>query len=64
MIIRVEDGLIKVTGTAACFCGLWTRCRARQIATCKLSGKIIAPGDEQYRPITNTVKDWWNDITK
>lgn len=57
MTIRtISNGLLKVTGTAALYCGLWTKCRARKIQTCKLTGKIIAPGDDQYRPITNGVQ--------
>lgn len=57
MAFRTEaPGLIRVTGTAAVFCGMWTKCKARDVQKCKLTGKIIAPGDEQYRPITNGVE--------
>jgi len=54
MITRETDALIRVTGTAAIFCGLWIKCLARKSSVCKLSGKMIARGEWQYRPMTNT----------
>jgi hypothetical protein len=53
MIRTIEDGLVKVTGTAAIFCGQWSRCRARIPHVCRLSGKAIVVGDLVYRPVTN-----------
>lgn len=54
MIERVNGGLVKVTGTAALFCGLWVKCLARKQSRCVLSGHLIYPHDWQYRPMTNT----------
>lgn len=54
MSIRtVQDGLVRVTGTASLFCGLWSRGKARKLAICKLSGRPIVVGDLMYRPVTN-----------
>jgi hypothetical protein len=54
MIRRVGDGLVEVTGTAAMFCGPWVKCRVRKAQTCVLTRKIIPPGAEAYRPVTNS----------
>ena len=56
MITREGNGLVRVTGTAAIYCGMWVKCKARSNHICKLSGKAIIPGDEIYRPITNSVQ--------
>lgn len=54
MAIRtIEDGIVRVTGTASMFCGLWVRGKARKPAFCHLSGRPILVGDLMYRPLTN-----------
>lgn len=55
MITRVGGGMVKVTGTAAMFCGLWTKGKARKMQVCTLTRKIIPAGHEQYRPLTNGI---------
>lgn len=52
MIRTIEDGLVKVTGTAALYCGTWKRVktRIRTVQFCTLSGKVILRGDLIYRP--------------
>ena len=32
---------------------LWSRCKVRKTATCKISGSKINKGDEAYRPTGN-----------
>lgn len=57
MSIRtIQDGLVRVTGTASLFCGLWSRGKARKSAVCHLSGQPIAVGDLIYRPVTNNIE--------
>ena len=51
-----QGGLIKVTGTAACHCGLWTRCTLRKAHRDQLTGMTLPPGTLAYRPITNSVE--------
>ncbi len=54
MTIRIkEPGLVLVTGTAAIYCGLWSRGTARKPHVCRLSGRPIKIGDLCYRPMTN-----------
>ena len=56
MITKIDDGLVKVTGTAAMYCGLWTRCTLRKPKKCELTGRLMGIGRTVYRPITNTVE--------
>lgn len=56
MIKRLSDGLVAITGTAAVYCGMWQRTKARKVAyyrTCRFSGRAIVAGDLVYRPMTN-----------
>ena len=49
--IDKEKHIVMVTGTAALYCGKWQRLRARKLHTCRLSGKVIMPGDLCYAPL-------------
>jgi hypothetical protein len=44
----LNDNAIVVAGV------LWTKGKARKAATCHISGKKIAVGDDVFRPQTNT----------
>jgi hypothetical protein len=44
---RLTDGLVMIDGQ------MWSRAKARKMATCEVSGKPIVPGDYVYRPLGN-----------
>ena len=57
MITHWTDNVMKVTGTAHIACGLWAKVKVRKAWVCKLSGKVIAPGEEAYMPFARIDRD-------
>jgi hypothetical protein len=58
MVEQVSDGLVRIVGTASCYCGLWTRVKARPRGhvLCEWSGRAIVKGALIYRPLTHGVR--------
>lgn len=55
MFVQTKDpNIVKVTGTANCFCGEWRKIKARKYHWCILTRKLIAAGDMCYRPIADS----------